>query len=35
MTYVVTERCIKCKYTDCVAVYPTDTFRDSTNSSRR
>lgn len=26
MTYVVTEACIKCKYTDCVAVCPVDCF---------
>ncbi|HNH36576.1 MAG TPA: ferredoxin, partial [Rhodocyclaceae bacterium] len=24
MTYVVTESCIKCKYTDCVDVCPVD-----------
>jgi ferredoxin len=24
MTYVVTEACIKCKYTDCVEVCPVD-----------
>ena len=24
MTYVVTESCIKCKYTDCVEVCPVD-----------
>ena len=28
MTHVVTERCIKCKYTDCVAVCPVDCFRE-------
>lgn len=28
MTYVVTERCIKCKYTDCVDVCPVDCFRE-------
>ena len=28
MTYVVTERCIRCKYTDCVAVCPVDAFRE-------
>ncbi|HEX6415637.1 MAG TPA: ferredoxin, partial [Burkholderiales bacterium] len=27
MTYVVTEACIKCKYTDCVDVCPVDCFR--------
>ena len=26
MTYVVTEKCIKCKYTDCVEVCPVDCF---------
>jgi ferredoxin len=26
MTYVVTQDCIKCKYTDCVAVCPVDCF---------
>ncbi len=26
MTYVVTEPCHDCKYTDCVAVCPTDCF---------
>lgn len=26
MTYVVTENCIKCKYTDCVDVCPVDCF---------
>ena len=24
MTFVVTESCIKCKYTDCVEVCPVD-----------
>lgn len=28
MTYVVTEQCIKCKYTDCVEVCPVDCFRE-------
>ena len=31
MTYVVTESCIKCKYTHCVLVCPTDAFRDGPN----
>jgi ferredoxin len=31
MTYVVTESCIKCKYTDCVAVCPVDAFREGAN----
>ena len=26
MTYVVTENCIQCKYTDCVDVCPVDCF---------
>lgn len=26
MTYCVTDNCIKCKYTDCVAVCPVDCF---------
>jgi len=26
MTYVVTQDCIKCKYTDCVEVRPVDCF---------
>jgi ferredoxin len=28
MAYVVTEQCIKCKYTDCVEVCPVDCFRE-------
>jgi len=31
MTYVVTEACIKCKYTDCVAVCPVDCFYEGEN----
>ena len=31
MTYVVTESCIKCKYTDCVDVCPVDCFHDGPN----
>jgi ferredoxin len=31
MTYVVTEACIRCKYTDCVDVCPTDAFREGAN----
>src|SRR6267378_3064700 len=31
MTYVVTESCIKCKYTDCVDVCPVDCFREGPN----
>ena len=29
LTYVVTENCIKCKYTDCVEVCPVDCFYES------
>ncbi|HEX5419748.1 MAG TPA: ferredoxin, partial [Gammaproteobacteria bacterium] len=28
MTFVVTESCIKCKYTDCVEVCPVDCFHE-------
>lgn len=28
MTYVVTEPCFGCKYTDCVVVCPTNSFRE-------
>ena len=31
MTYVVTEACIKCKYTDCVEVCPVDCFHEGPN----
>ena len=31
MTFVVTESCIKCKYTHCVDVCPTDAFREGPN----
>lgn len=31
MTYVVTEDCIKCKYTDCVEVCPVDCFYEGEN----
>jgi len=31
MTYVVSESCIKCKYTDCVDVCPVDCFREGPN----
>lgn len=31
MTFVVTEACIKCKYTDCVEVCPVDCFREGPN----
>lgn len=31
MTYVVTEACVKCKYTDCVEVCPVDCFHEGPN----
>ena len=31
MTYVVTESCIQCKYTDCVDVCPVDCFHEGPN----
>jgi ferredoxin len=31
MTYVVTEQCIRCKFTDCVDVCPVDCFREGTD----
>ena len=31
MTYVVTEQCVKCKYTDCVEVCPVDCFHEGPN----
>jgi len=31
MTYVVTESCIKCKYTDCLDVCPVDCFHEGPN----
>lgn len=31
MTFVVTEACIRCKYTDCVSVCPVDCFREGPN----
>jgi ferredoxin len=31
MTYVVTENCIKCRYTDCVDVCPVDCFKSGPN----
>ena len=31
MTFVVTENCIKCKHTDCVAVCPVDCFYEGPN----
>ena len=31
MTYLVTDNCIKCKYTDCVSVCPVDCFYEGPN----
>lgn len=31
MTYVVAEPCVKCKFTDCVAVCPVAAFREGAN----
>lgn len=31
MTHVVTDQCIKCKYTDCVDVCPVDCFKEGPN----
>jgi len=31
MTFVVTEQCIKCKYTDCVDVCPVECFHEGPN----
>lgn len=31
MTFVVTEPCVKCKYTDCVEVCPVDCFHEGPN----
>lgn len=31
MAYVVTENCIKCKFTDCVEVCPVDCFHEGAN----
>ena len=31
MAYVVTEACIKCKFTDCVDICPVDCFREGPN----
>ncbi|MGH8561052.1 MAG: ferredoxin FdxA [Nevskiales bacterium] len=31
MTFVVTEQCIKCKFTDCVEVCPVDCFHEGPN----
>ena len=31
MAYVVTDKCIRCKYTDCVEVCPVDCFYEGEN----
>jgi ferredoxin len=31
LTYVVTEACVKCRYTDCVDVCPVDCFKIGPN----
>lgn len=31
MTHVVTDNCIRCRYTDCVDVCPVDCFREGPN----
>ncbi len=31
MTFVVIDKCIRCKYTDCVEVCPVDCFREGPN----
>lgn len=31
MAYIVSENCIKCKYTDCVEVCPVDCFYEGDN----
>jgi len=31
MTYVVTDNCVRCKYTDCVTVCPVDCFYEGNN----
>lgn len=31
MAYVVTDACVKCKYTDCVEVCPVDCFHEGPN----
>ena len=31
MTFIVTESCIQCKYTDCVEVCPMDCFMEGPN----
>ena len=31
MTYIVTDNCVRCKYTDCVEVCPVDCFYEGEN----
>ena len=31
MTYIVTDACVQCKYTDCVEVCPVDCFHEGPN----
>ena len=31
MTFVVTDACVKCRYTDCVDVCPVDCFHEGAN----
>lgn len=31
MTYIVTELCVDCKYTDCAAVCPVEAFHELTD----
>lgn len=31
MTHVVTDACVRCKYTDCVDVCPVDCFKEGPN----
>ena len=31
MTYIVNDKCIRCKYTDCVEVCPVDCFYEGEN----
>jgi len=31
MTYVITDKCVKCKYTDCVEVCPVNCFYEGDN----
>jgi ferredoxin len=34
LTYVVNDRCIRCKTMDCVAVCPVDCFYEAENMAR-